>query len=165
MKTMCAVLLVLALLALAGGCSTAPENLPSRMRDSHDILRRGSLKTPIGAGGIAVNPTVPMVHRGFSIVDFQAKRDEHGMVFVVGEVKNVGTATQGVELQVVLRDMEDRVVALGSFCPAANHSIVPNDIRPFAYSFGRHDNGVQAELRIIRTFYTIDTLGMAALPR
>jgi len=150
---------------LTGGCSTAPEHLSSGARNSFDTGVGGSLKAPIGGDGIVGVSICPMEHKGFAVLDFRARRDEHGMVYVIGEVKNVGTATQGVELQVVLRDTEDGVVAVGSFYPAANHSIAPNDIRSFAYSLGRHPNGVRAEVRIIRTFYTMDTLGMAALPR
>jgi hypothetical protein len=116
-------------------------------------------------GAIAINHSNPMVYRGFAVLDFRAKRDEHGMVFIVGEVKNVGPATQGVELQAVLRDENDHVVAAGNFCPAANHSLAPDEVRPFVYSLGRHDDGIHAELRIVRTFYTMDTLGIAALPR
>lgn len=150
---------------LVGGCSVAPEHLASTPLDSDEPVLISSMQSPVDEGTVAINPSSPMVYRGFAVLDFRAKRDEHGMVFIVGEVKNVGAATQGVELQAVLRDGNDRVVAAGNFCPAANHSIIPDEVRPFAYSLGRHDDGMHAELRIVRTFYTMDTLGIAALPR
>jgi hypothetical protein len=164
MKKMCAVL-IMVLLFWASGCSTAPERLSAGMENSYSANLRGFVKAPIGKGSVDGGPTVSLVQRGFAVLGFRAKRDEYGRIFVVGEVKNVGAATQGVELQVTLRDSGEHVLAVGNFCPAANHSIAPNDTRVFAYSFGRQDKGAQAELRIIRTFYTMDTLGIAALTR
>ena len=165
MKSRGSVRFLVILSLLVGGCSVAPEQLSSIPRDADEPVLISSMQSPADDGVVAANPLNPMVYQGFAVLDFRAKRDEHGMVFVVGEVKNVGAATQGVELQVVLRDGSDRVVAAGNFCPAANHSIVPDEVRPFAYSLGRHDDGIHAELRIVRTFYTMDTLGIAALPR
>ena len=164
MRTICTVSLVVLLLVLADGCATTPEHLVSRTEDAQSGSLGGSLNAPIG-GKVAGISAYPMVNEGFAVLEFRAKRDERGAVFVIGEVKNVGTATQGVELEVVLRDREDRALAVGRLCPAANHSIAPNDTQPFAYSLGRHEDGVRAELRIVRTFYTMDTLGIAALPR
>lgn len=165
MKNLAALLPVMVLLVLVHGCSTAPQDQAISAQESRDANLGGSVNVPIGPEVVADNPAIPMEWKGFAVLDFRARRDSHGMVFVIGEVKNVGKATKGVELQAVLRDTQDRVVAVGSFCPAANHSIAPSETRPFAHSFGRHDSAAHVEVRIIRTFYTMDTLGMAALTR
>jgi hypothetical protein len=165
MRVFWAVSVVLVALALVGGCSVASEDLSAGMRNTREAGAGHSVNASIGGHGTAGTPSGLVVHQGFAIQGFRAKRDGHGMVVVFGELKNVGTATQGVELQATLRDAAGRVLAAESFCPAANHSIVPNEVRPFAHSFGRHDAGARAELRIVRTFYTMDTMGMAALPR
>lgn len=165
MKRMCAALLIVALVGWTGGCSTAPEGLSAGMENSYSVNLHGSVKAPLGERSVDGDPSVFLVQRGFAVLDFRATRDEYGRIFVVGEVKNVGAATQGVELQATLRDSGEHVLAVGNFCPAANHSIAPNGTRVFAYSFGRQDKGDRAELRIIRTFYTMDTLGLAALTR
>ena len=163
MKNIAVLLSAMVLLVLVHGCSIAPQDLPISSQESHDANLRGSVEVPVSTDIVAGKSDIPMEWKGFAVLDFQAKRDSHGMVFVVGEVKNVGKAIKGVELQAVLRDTQNRVVAVGSFCPAANHSIVPTETRPFAHSFGRYDSAVHVEVRIIRTFYTMDTLGMAAL--
>jgi hypothetical protein len=165
MKKTCVLMLIVVSLVWGGGCSTAPEHLDFGTADSDVAEPRSSLGTRFGAGSVDGGFTGSLVVQGFAVLGFRATRDEHGRVFVVGEVKNVGQATQGVELQVTLRDRADRAIAVRNFCPGANHSIAPNDTRPFAYAFGRQEGGVRAELRIIRTFYTMDTLGLAALVR
>jgi hypothetical protein len=101
---------------------------------------------------------------GFAVLDFRAFRDDFGMVSVVGEIENVGTITRGVELQATLRDADDRPVAVGHFYPASNNNIVPGESWPFSYSFGRRQDAVRAELRIVGTFRTIDTLNASAMP-
>lgn len=163
MKNIAVLLPFMVLLVLVHGCSIAPQDLPVSERESRDASLGGSVQVPVETDSVAGNSVIPMKWQGFAVLDFRAKRDSHGMVFVVGEVKNVGQATKGVELQGVLRDTQDRVVAVGRFCPAANHSFAPSETRPFAYSFGRHDGAAHVEMRIIRTFYTMDTLGLAAL--
>ena len=165
MKKACASMLMVAALIWGSGCSVAPERLSFGVADSDSAKPRDSVGTPIGAGSVSGGPTGSLASHGFAVLRFRATQDEHGRIFIVGEVKNVGQAVQGVELQATLRDAADRVIAVGNFCPGANHSIAPNETRPFAYSFGRQDRGVRAELRIVRTFYTMDTLGLAALVR
>jgi len=154
-----------AMLIWASGCSMAPEQSSGRACTSDLKQIPGFVEAHVGTSSIPDLPADSLVWRGFAVLDFRATKDERGRILVVGKVKNVGTATQGVELQVVLRDEVNRVVAVRDFCPAAYHSIAPHDTQPFAYSFGREDRCVRAELRIIRTFYTIDTLGLAALTR
>ena len=156
---------VLFLMILVHGCSRPPEYWFAQEIDSPTPAFPGVVRAPVDGGRVVGSSAVPMVQQGFAVSDFQARRDEYGRIFVIGEVKNVGKATQGVELEATLRDAGNRVVAFGHFCPAANHSIAPNDTLPFAHSFGRGDEGVQAEVRIVRTFYTMDTLGTAAIRR
>lgn len=114
-------------------------------------------------GGMATPATGPrLVQDGFAILDFQALRDEYDRIYVVGEVKNVSTAARGVELQATLRDANERIVSVGNFYPASNHSIIPGEVWPFTYSFGRFEGGVRAELRIVGAFRTVDTVGGAS---
>ena len=165
MKRTCALVLTVAAFVCGSGCSTAPEPLAFGVSETDLAKPRSSVGPLSGAGSVDGRAVGELVSQGFAVLGFRATQDEHGQVFVVGEVKNVGQAMQGVELQATLRDGADQVIAVGNFCPGANHSIAPNDTRPFAYTFGKQDRGVRAELRIVRTFYTMDTLGLAALVR
>ncbi len=90
------------------------------------------------------------------MLEFRAIRDDYGMVSVVGEIKNVGPAARGVELQAVLRDGNGRLTAVGHFYPASYKNIVPDETWPFSYSFGNRRDAVLAELRIVGAFRTID---------
>ena len=122
-------------------------------------------QTIIGPSGSerAVEASTPRLARdGFAVLEFRAMRDGYDRVHIVGEVKNVSTAARGVELQASLRDAEGRLLAVGHFYPASNHNIMPNETWPFAYSFGRYDEGIRAELRIVGGFRTIEGLGLAA---
>lgn len=142
----------------------------------HVILLVGSLAllvcgcgAPSQSSGVAADAARPaelgkeapgprLEQYGFAILDFRAIRDEFGMVSVVGEIKNVGTITRGVELQATLRDAADRAAAVGHFYPASYNNIVPGETWPFSCSFGRRQDAVRAELRIVGTFRTIDIL-------
>jgi len=99
---------------------------------------------------------------GFAVSGFRAIRDSFGQVSIVGEIKNTGTATQGVELQASLRDAAGRIVAVGHFFPASYRNIVPDDTWPFTYSFGRQEDAAEAELRIVGAFRTMDILNVAS---
>lgn len=112
----------------------------------------------------AAAPGARLVQHGFAVLDFRAVRDEYDRVHVVGEVRNVSTAARGVELQATLRDAAGRVLAVGSFYPASSHNIAPAETWPFTYSFGRYDEGIRAEMRIVGGFRTIETLGLVARP-
>jgi hypothetical protein len=101
---------------------------------------------------------------GFAVLDFRARRDEYGYVSVVGEVRNTGAEALAVELQATLRDADGRLTAVGHFYPASNTNIQPNETWPFAYSFGRQEDAVQAQLRIIGAFRTMETMNVAFLP-
>jgi len=93
---------------------------------------------------------------GFAVLEFRAIRDDYGMVSVVGEIRNVGPAARGVELQAVLRDGNGRLTAVGHFYPASYKNIVPDETWPFTYSFGNRQDAVLAELRIVGAFRTVD---------
>jgi len=115
---------------------------------------------PGGApGGKAAGSTRPCLQQdGFAVLYFRAMRDNFGSISVVGEVKNVGTAARGVELQASLRDAGGRLVAVGHFCPASYKNIAPGETWPFSYSFGRQDGVHHAEMRIVGAFRTMDVL-------
>jgi hypothetical protein len=148
----------------------------------HIIVLAGSLALlvcgcggPSQSTGLAVDSTRPVALKqqspgpclekyGFAVLDFRAIRDDFGMVSVVGEIKNVGTVAKGVELQATLRDVRDRPTAVGHFYPASYSNIVPGESWPFSYSFGRRQDAVHAELRIVATFRTIDTLNASVMP-
>jgi hypothetical protein len=99
---------------------------------------------------------------GFSLLDFRVRRDEHDVVYVVGEIKNVGASARGVQLQASLRDREGRLLAVGDFYPASNTNIKPGESWPFAHSFGRQDgNAARAELRIVGVFRALDAPDVA----
>ena len=99
---------------------------------------------------------------GFVVLDFRARRDVYGRAYVVGEIKNAGAATQGVELQASLRDAEGRLLAVGHFYPASCTNIRPGETWPFAYSFGEQREAAEAELRIVGAFRTMDIPGGVA---
>jgi hypothetical protein len=101
---------------------------------------------------------------GFAVLDFRALRDEYGMVSVLGEIRNIGTVSKGVELQATLRNAENRPAAVGHFYPASYNNIAPGESWPFGYSFGRCPDAVRAELRIVATFRTLDTLTAPVRP-
>lgn len=151
MKAGCAALFLGGLLLVACGCGR------SQRQDG-----------PVGGApdtaGANADLQARLVHEGFAVLDYRAVRDEYGRVHVVGEVKNVSTAARGVELQATLRDALGRILAVGNFYPASNHNITPGETWPFTYSFGKYDQGVRAELRIIGAFRTIETLGVMTRP-
>ena len=99
---------------------------------------------------------------GFIVLDFRARRDVYGRAYVVGEIKNAGGATQGVELQASLRDADGRLLAVGHFYPASCTNIRPGETWPFAYSFGEQREAVGAELRIVGAFRTMGVPGGVA---
>jgi len=99
---------------------------------------------------------------GFAVLYFRAIQNDFGGVSVVGEVQNVGTAARGVELQASLRGSDGRVVAVGHFCPAAYRNIAPGETWPFSYCFGRQEGILNAEMRIVGSFRTLDVLDVAS---
>jgi hypothetical protein len=89
--------------------------------------------------------------------------DEYDRVYIVGEVRNTGPAPRGVELQATLRDAGGRILAVGHFYPASHTNIRPGETWPFAYSFGKQQDAVQAELRIVGAFRTMDLRSVASV--
>ncbi len=106
--------------------------------------------------------TSSLERHGFTILGFRAIRDSFGQVSVVGEIKNTGSASKGVELQAALRDAGGRILAVGHFYPASYRNIVPDETWPFTYYFGRQEDAVEAELRIVGAFRTMDLLDVAS---
>lgn len=96
---------------------------------------------------------------GFAVLYFRALRDDYGSISVVGEVRNVGSASRGVELQAALRDVNGRLIAVGHFCPASYKNIAPGETWPFSYSFGKQQGIDHAEMRIVGAFRTMDVVG------
>ncbi len=143
----------LAIIALTGlticlcGCSACPQ----------------AGKTP-GAqdAAAAATPGSPLTQDGFAVLYFRAIQNDFGGVSVVGEVRNIGSAPRGVELQAALRDTNGRVVAVGHFCPASYKNIAPGETWPFSYFFGRQEGIVHAEMRIVGSFRTLDILDVAS---
>lgn len=103
-----------------------------------------------------------LLQDGFAVLYFRAIQNDRGGISVVGEVKNVGVAARGVELQAALRDASGRLVAVGHFCPASYKNIAPGEVWPFSYSFGRQEGKLHAEMRIVGAFRTLDVLDVAS---
>lgn len=142
-------LLLVGFVSLTAGCSVAPEESMSAAVAS----REATVATAsVRQAGEYSGSHVPLVRCGFTVRDLRAIRDEYGRVHVLGEVQNVGAAARGVELQAALRDADGRLLSVGHFCPAAGNNIVPGEMWPFTYSFGKQDQGVRAELRIVDAF-------------
>lgn len=144
-------------IALVGGllCGCATQ--------SQDSI--GAAADSVGLATIDSDVSSPRLERaGFAVLDFRARRDQFGSVYVVGEVQNTGPGALGVELQASLRDADGRLTAVGHFYPASSTNIQPGETWPFAYSFGKQKEAVEAELRIVGAFRTMDVLGVASLP-
>lgn len=165
MKETCAALILGTLTIFVCGCSTSPEHLSGPDLDTLNFGLGAVVRTPVDSEAFSGGLIPPAVQHGFAIVDFRARRDEYDRVVVVGEVQNVGTATKGVELQAALRDVAGRLVAVGHFYPAGDYSIGPNQTWPFAHSFGKQEDGVAAELRIVGSFRTIGNVSATSLAR
>lgn len=150
MKGICLGALLVALAALAAGCSGLSK------RSAEDPLELNNDEPAavcsVTAAGDPGERRAALVQHGFAIRDFRVIRDEYRRVHAIGEIENVGDATHGVELQAALRDADGRLVAVGHFCPAAGNNIGPGETWPFTYSFGRQDQAICGELRIVDVF-------------
>lgn len=69
---------------------------------------------------------------------------------VVGEVRNTGNAPMGVQLQVVIRDPEKRVVGTEDFWPASVSDIAPGQAFAFSYRVNARPEDT-VELGVIRS--------------
>jgi len=155
MKRIHAILLAGALMLLSCGCAASP------LTGAVDVVG-SSEQQPKQTEPLPAGPHPLLEAQGFAILDFRARRDVFDRVCVVGEVKNTGFLERGVELQATLRDADLRVVAVGLFHPASYRNIKPNETWPFAYSFGRQEGVVRAELRIVGAFRAMDMLNVAS---
>jgi hypothetical protein len=161
--------LTVSLLLLAGGCANShrAENTRSSAGPGEwqpVVISSGSA-APQGTPAPQATATRASPERhGFTILSFRAVRDSYGQVSVVGEIKNTGSAARGVELQASLRDAGGRLLAVGHFFPASYRNIVPGETWPFTYPFGRQEDAVEAEMRIVGAFRTIDSLNVASTP-
>jgi hypothetical protein len=138
---------------LVGGCAVGSNPLSS------------GADNPAFSGQVAATASRQLVQYGFAVLDFRARRDEFSRVFVVGEAKNVGLADRGVEFQAALRDRTGRLLTVAHFDLASGRSIAPDQTWPFVYSFGKQPAAVSAELRIVRTFRTVDAFSLASASR
>ena len=160
MKRICATILAMSLLLLVCGCANF------RRAGKASFSADATTPPPVAASTSAepkdasVRPSLEQ--HGFAVFGFRAIRDSYGQLSIVGEIKNTGSATRGVELQASLRDTSGRIVAVGHLCPASNRNISPGESWPFTYSFGRQEDAVDAELRIVGTFRTTDILNSPA---
>jgi hypothetical protein len=68
---------------------------------------------------------------------------------VVGEVRNNGGVPMGVELRVVVRDAQGRIVRVDDFWPASARNVAPGETYAFS-TFLESSPGDAAEIRIIR---------------
>ena len=87
----------------------------------------------------------------FEIIDFSWRRNKLGMVLCAGEVKNISSIPQGVELQATARDGNGGVVEVQEFWPASINNIPPGQTYPFTCYIGEQTNIKTVELRVIDT--------------
>ena len=160
MRTISTIVLAVSLLLFVCGCAA------SRQGGKASLGASPGDESPAGgaiSGQSKIRPgNAGLERHGFTILGFRAIRDSFGQVSVIGEIKNTGSASKGVELQASLRDGGGRILAVGHFYPASYRNIVPDEAWPFTYSFGRQEDAVAAELRIMGAFRTIDTLSVAS---
>jgi hypothetical protein len=156
MRRICVTVLTVVFLLLACGCASSRRAVRAWFSPR--------VATPAAASAEPKDASVRpnLEQQGFAVFGFRAIRDGYDQLSVVGEIKNTGSATRGVELQASLRDTSGRLVAVGHFCPASNRNIAPGESWPFTYSFGRQEDAVDAELRIVGTFRTTDILNSPA---
>ena len=148
MKSFGVVLLAGVLALLGCGCAGSPSTPAGEALESGEPADRAGFR---------------LEREGFAVLEFRARVDEYDRVYVVGEVKNVGAAASGVELQATLRDADGHIVAVGHFYPASHTNIDPGQSWPFAYSFGKQEQAAEAELRIVGAFRTMDLTSVAYL--
>jgi len=152
-----ALVVVGVMLLLSAGCASSANQT------------QGSANHPVNGteqSGTRLARSRPLLEaQGFAVLDFRVRRDEFGRICVIGEVRNTGFSARAVELQATLRDASGRVLAVGHFYPTSYTNIQPNETWPFAYSFGRQDDGARAELRIVGAFRTMETVNVAYYTR
>ena len=160
MRTIRVIVLAAGLLLLFCGCTASRQAEkaslgadPGKVPPARDSISAEPQGRPANPG---------LERHGFTILGFRAIRDSFGQVSVIGEIKNTGLASKGVELQASLRDAGGRILAVGHFYPASYRNIVPDETWPFTYSFGRQEDAVNAELRIVGAFRTMDILSIAS---
>jgi hypothetical protein len=160
MRTIRAIVPAIGFLLLVGGCTASrPAERAS--------LGANPAQEPATRDTISSEPQdrpakACLEGHGFTVLSFRAIRDTFGGLSVIGEIKNTGSASRAVELQASLRDADGRILAVGHFYPASYRNIVPDETWPFTYSFGRQEDAVEAELRIVGAFRTMDILSFAS---
>ncbi len=160
MRTIWAIVPAIGILLLVGGCSASrqAEKASFGAGPAHEPAARDTISSdPKNRSANAC-----LERHGFTILGFRAIRDSFGQVSVVGEIRNTGSASKAVELQASLRDAGGRILAVGHFYPASYQNIAPDETWPFTYSFGRQEDAVEAELRIVGAFRTMDVLSVAS---
>ncbi len=149
MKGICTGLLLVGLAGVLAGCSGQSKTSAG---DPLALQDEPAAVCPVTEASDRSAKPSALVQYGFAIRDFRVIRDEYRRVHAIGEIENVGEATHGVELQAALRDADGRLVAVGHFCPASGNNIAPGETWPFTYSFGRQEEAICGELRIVDVF-------------
>lgn len=160
MRTIRVIVPAIGILLLVGGCTASRQA-------GKASLGAGLGSQPPAQDSISGEPNdrpadASLERHGFAVLGFRAIRDRFGQVSVIGEIKNTGSASRAVELQAALRDGGGHILAVGHFYPASYRNIVPDETWPFTYSFGRQEDAVEAELRIVGAFRTMDILSFAS---
>ena len=73
---------------------------------------------------ISAKPKVPISN--FKIVSFQGEW-RHNTLWVIGEIKNIGTIAAGVQLEVIVRDDKGRLITSQQFWPNSINNIFPGN--------------------------------------
>lgn len=162
MKRIQVIALIGGLLFLGFGCAASSPGGPQGAASSGDGGMAVAVQGPTAGRTQEGVSNARLTEYGFAVLDFRAIRDGYDKVSIIGEIRNVGNAARGVELQATLRNSDGRVLAVGHFYPASDRNIVPGEAWPFGYSFGRQMDAVAAELRIVGAFRTIDVVSMVS---
>jgi len=106
---------------------------------------QGDLATPARDSANLSDPrNVP-----FRVLDIRSSFDG-AYISVVGEIENKGTQAMGVELEVVVRDSQGRVLDSDTFWPASVSNIPPGTRRSFKKSMERRPDAQRVDVSIVR---------------
>lgn len=100
------------------------------------------------AGGTVSTGGITASSQGFQVVSYVARWEGERLV-VVGEVRNVGNAAAGVELQITARDTSGRLVDVVTFWPASIDNIAPGMTYGFRRSVTRERSAVSVDVKIV----------------
>lgn len=136
---------------VADRCITAvgPLLVEWTASEAHSSLRYQVLETTGDEIKSPVTQEPPaLATEGFVLLscDF---RWEDGVLWVLGEVRNVSSAPAGVQLQAIARDRSGRLVDVATFWPASTTNVQVGATYGFRYPVTREQSAVQVDFQIV----------------